>query len=116
MMKDVYANSSLNICASAAADSSEASLQLRNGGLLAPLDIEPRWTGLLSGNDDEGKLGPLPSYLHQPKLKLVDANMYKSEVLRPQLATQSTGLGPAGTRFIKAPSLYDVQPVLVGMF
>ncbi|KAK3489515.1 HET-domain-containing protein [Neurospora hispaniola] len=85
MMEDVYANSSLNLCASAAADSSEASFQRRDRGIFVPLDIEPQWTGILHHDDQERKLGPLPSYLHRIKFKLVNASMYNSEITNSPL-------------------------------
>ncbi|KAK3334989.1 HET-domain-containing protein [Neurospora tetraspora] len=70
MMKDVYASSSLNLCASAAADASEASFRRRALGMIVPLDIEPQWTGILHGVYNLGKIGPLPSHLRQIKIKL----------------------------------------------
>ncbi|KAK1783665.1 heterokaryon incompatibility protein-domain-containing protein [Copromyces sp. CBS 386.78] len=78
-MKDVYANCSLNLCASAAADTSEASFQCRDLGLVVPLDLdlEPRWTGITGRFV---KLGPVPSKLHQIKCKLVNATVLKSEL------------------------------------
>jgi hypothetical protein len=42
-MKDVYQNSSLNLCASAAAENSEASFKSRDLTLIAPLEISPGW-------------------------------------------------------------------------
>ncbi|KAH7628833.1 hypothetical protein B0T09DRAFT_268002 [Sordaria sp. MPI-SDFR-AT-0083] len=80
MMKDVYANSSINICASAAADSSEASFQRRDLSMLSPLDVEPQWTGLLDCDDIESELGPLPAYLQRIKFKLVNTSMYESDL------------------------------------
>ncbi|KAK3396576.1 HET-domain-containing protein [Sordaria brevicollis] len=80
MMKDVYANGSLNLCASAAADSSEASFQHRTSSVIAPLDIEPRWTGILDGEYQKGKIRPLPSYLRHVKFKLVNASMYQTDM------------------------------------
>ncbi|EGO51430.1 hypothetical protein NEUTE1DRAFT_104474 [Neurospora tetrasperma FGSC 2508] len=86
MMKDVYANSSLNLCASAAGDSSEASFQHRDRGIIVPLEIEPHWTGYLHGNTwEKRKLGPLPSYLHRIKFKLVNSNMNNSEITNSPL-------------------------------
>ena len=40
MMQDVYQNSILNICASAAAESSEASFQCRDTSLIVPLEVD----------------------------------------------------------------------------
>ncbi|EAA35813.2 hypothetical protein NCU07502 [Neurospora crassa OR74A] len=80
MMQDVYANSSLNLCASAAADSSKASFQRRDLGVYVPLKIEPRWTGILDGDHKKGKPGPLPSYLHRIKPKLVIYGMHEMEI------------------------------------
>ena len=40
MMQDVYQNSILNICASAAADNSEASFQYRDTSLIVPLEVD----------------------------------------------------------------------------
>ncbi|CAM1510050.1 Fc.00g003850.m01.CDS01 [Cosmosporella sp. VM-42] len=45
-MKDVYRNSSLNICACAAAESSEASFASRDCSLISPLVVAPSWSGL----------------------------------------------------------------------
>ncbi|KAH7077845.1 heterokaryon incompatibility protein-domain-containing protein [Paraphoma chrysanthemicola] len=42
-MKDVYQNSALNLCASAAAENSEASFRLRDPSLISPLQIVPEW-------------------------------------------------------------------------
>lgn len=86
MMKDVYANSSLNLCASAAADSSEASFQRRDRGIFVPLEIEPHWTGFLHGYRwKQRKLGPLPSYFHRIKFRLVNDNMHESEIANSPL-------------------------------
>ena len=45
MMHDVYQNSILNICASAAAESSEASFQCRDTSLIVPLEVDLALTG-----------------------------------------------------------------------
>jgi hypothetical protein len=42
-MKDVYQNSTLNLCASAAAENSEASFKSRDPTMIAPLKIVPEW-------------------------------------------------------------------------
>ncbi|KAK3500575.1 HET-domain-containing protein [Neurospora crassa] len=94
MMKDVYANSSLNLCASAAAESSEASFQHRGRGFIVPLDIEPHWTGILHDDDEERKVGmsklePLPSYLHRIKFKLVHEGMHRSEISESPLNSRA---------------------------
>lgn len=82
-MKDIFANCSVNLCASAAADASEASFQRRNQGIIVPsLDIEPRWTGFLNCGIGYSKPepAPLPSRLRGIRFKLVDSTMYQSEI------------------------------------
>ena len=44
MMKDVYQNSTLNLCASAAAENSETSFSSRDVSLIPPLMVTPSWT------------------------------------------------------------------------
>ncbi|KAI0837762.1 HET-domain-containing protein [Hypoxylon sp. FL0890] len=46
MMQDVYENSSLNICASAAAENSEASFEFRDPAIISPPEVVSSWTGL----------------------------------------------------------------------
>lgn len=45
-MRDVYRNSSLNICACAAADSSESSFTGRDCSLITPLKVSSSWDGV----------------------------------------------------------------------
>ncbi|KAK3947624.1 HET-domain-containing protein [Pseudoneurospora amorphoporcata] len=85
-MKDVYANCSLNLCASAAADTSETSFQCRDLGLVVPLDLEPRWTGIADGSF---KLSPIPSKLHQIKWKLVNATVLESDFTKAPLNSRA---------------------------
>lgn len=42
-MKDVYQNSTLNICACAATENSEPSFTTRDLSLITPLNMVPKW-------------------------------------------------------------------------
>jgi hypothetical protein len=90
-MKDVYQNSTLNLCASAAAENSEASFKSRDPTMIAPLKIVPEWADgeihyitKFDMNDEEILYSPLQSrawvvqeyYLSHRSLNLTHSQMW----------------------------------------
>ncbi|KAH6886191.1 HET-domain-containing protein [Thelonectria olida] len=72
MMKDVYGNCILNLCASAAAENSETSFRARVPGFIPPFEVHLEWDGM-----------------ERQRYYLTDSEMYMTEILESPLRSRA---------------------------